>query len=495
MASHGLNLHRGVGLPKSLGMVAGAFFALCSLAATASAGTIAEKPNFLVIVVDDLRAWGKESSLTGIEMPVLDGFARQSKVFSRTYAQYPVCGPSRNSFLSGLRPESTGAFLNTPHSIRKFIPDGAPLPGWFKEHGYTTVGMGKIFHSDQDSLSWTRFFDFPKDISGYQVAGTKPATEFLDRPEEGYPDGWMARTAAAWLKEEAGTSGQPFLLMVGLLKPHLPFVAPRAYWDAAGEGSALVPSPVSPPERSPDCSGHNGYELRDYDSIPKGTAPVGADKEAELRQGYAACMRFIDRQIGMILQALEATPHAGDTHVIIFGDNGFHLGENGFWGKDSVFETSLRTSMGIRLAAARTAPGRLPDPTTPLELVSLYPTLLQLAGLPAPYPLQGKSLFEMADEPAAAAFSVVQRHGKKIGFSVRDHRFRYTRWFDIGNGKQLAEELYDYTVPRPEAANLVGDPRLGDDRARLGGLMDRHLQASRYSPGSSFWGKPLNPPQ
>lgn len=462
--------------------------------ATAEATT--EKPNFLVIVVDDLRAWGAGTALAEVETPNLDRFARQATVFTHAYAQYPACGPSRNSFLSGLRPARTGALLNTARNIRKFIPHVKTLPEWFKDHGYTTVGMGKLFHSDQDSPSWTRFFAFPPDITGYQAAGGRPATEFLDRPEENFPDGWLARRASEWLESEAATDDQPFLLMVGFLKPHLPFVAPRASFDSVGSHAVPAPAVAALPEGAPPYAGHNGYELRAYDDIPEGSAPIEPDKEAELRRGYAACVKFIDRQIGLILDALEASPYADNTHVFLFGDHGFHLGENGFWGKDSLFETSLRTSLLIRLAPAQGTPGSgLPDPETPIELTALYPTLVQLADLPYPYPLHGKSLFKVVREPVEAAFSVVQRHGKRIGFSVRDRRFRYTRWFDLANGRQMAEELYDYEAPRPEAVNRIADPCLSDERSRLSGLMDRHLQDSRYFPGSPVWGKSVKPPE
>lgn len=382
--------------------------------------------------------------------------------------------------------------LNTHHSIRSYIPDVVTLPEWFRRHGYTTVGMGKVFHQNQDPESWSRFFPFPGWISGYLESEGRPSTEFGDHPDERYPDGWMVRTASEWL-EENRDGKEPFLMMVGLLKPHLPFVTPRSDFNATPFGTVPRPDPDEAPGGSPPFTGHTSYELRAYDDIPEGREPLDPAKEEHLRRGYAACVRFVDRQIGILLEALEATGLDKTTHVWILGDHGFHLGENGFWGKDSVFETSLITYLAYRPPRDSTKKIEPGVADRPLELVDLYPTLLDIAGLPEPYSLDGRSLF--SPERPDVAFSMVQRHGAVFGFSVRDTRYRYTRWIDRMTGKVRAEELYDYDREPLEGRNRIGGEEYKKARKELAARMDSHLLDSLYHPDSTEWGTPLKPPK
>lgn len=451
--------------------------ALC-LSLSAVSALAESRPNFLVIIADDLRPPGPGGVLDKVPTPRLDQLQREGLRFRNAYANFPACGPSRNSLLSGRRPENTGAVLNTAENIRHFIPDVVTLPEHFKRNGYTTIGMGKIFHSDQDEPSWTKFFKYPASIGGYQngVPGERPTTQFVDAADEKYPDGWQAMTAGKWLREH-GKDG-PFLLMVGFQKPHLPFVAPQGDFAALQDASVPVPQPQFPPKGSPACATHTSFELRGYTDIPPGTEPFGADKETLLRRGYGACVHFVDRQLGKILDDLEAAGLAENTHVFVLGDHGFHFGENGIWGKDTLYEASLRTFLAARLAGEN--PPLPPGMTVEshAELLDLYPTLCQLAGIAPPYPLEGKNLLEKTD--AAPTFSMVQRHGKVLGFSVRQGGHRYMRWIERETGKLVAEELYDDAAAVPESANLIEEPSMQPIRAGLSAMLDSALARSAF---------------
>lgn len=448
-----------------------AFFLLGGL----GRGAGAERPNFVVIVADDLRpslgVYGDSSAVT----PRLDAFVRKGgTLFQKAYANFPVCGPSRASFLSGRRPETSGVIRNGPETIRDLIPGVVTLPEIFKKNGYQTIGMGKIFHDDQDAASWTKYFFYPKTMSGYQGhkgAGKGAPMEFLDRPESLYPDGWQADTAVRWLEN---APAQPFLLMVGLQKPHLPFVAPKKYWDM--HGGKVLPEPVNRelPAGAPSFAGQDSYELRmTYEGVPKSGEAFSPELQADLRRGYYACVSFVDEQIGRILEALDRSGLAGNTVVVIFGDHGFHLRENGFWCKDDVFETGTRTAMVGRFPLFSAAS----SVNESVELVDLYPTLCSLAGIVPPYPLDGRDLvpFLKGEKPETdPVFSMVNRHDRVLGLSVRENNLRYTAWREKGTGTLKGEELYDYSLAVPEERNLVNDSSYADALPRLQALVKDH---------------------
>lgn len=445
-----------------------------------TAATAQQPPNILVIIADDLRpaigACGDPVALT----PNLDRFAKEGTVFQKAYANFPVCGPSRASFLSGKRPETSGVVTNGPEPIRELIPGVVTLPEVFKKNGYQTIGMGKIFHENQDGKSWTKFFHYPQNITGYQEhrgAAKGPAMEFSDRPESRYPDGWQADTACHWLEN---APARPFLMMVGLQKPHLPFVAPKKYWDLY-EGKVLPePGNTKPPVGAPPFAGQNSYELRmGFDDIPQGDASFSTELQSNLRRGYYACVSFEDAQIGRILETLEHTGLDKSTAVFIVGDNGFHLQENGFWCKDDVFETAAHVAMLGRFPMFHA----VSSVTEPVELVDLYPTLCSLAGIVPPYLLDGTDLVpllkggKLADE-TAVAFTVVNRNGRMIGLSLRDKNFRYTMWRDKDTGEPGGEELYDYSLVLPEEQNLVNAERYAGEAARLRAIVKKRYEQS-----------------
>lgn len=460
------------------------FFPAVSLCGLLSTAAIAgQPPNLLVIIADDLRpaigACGDPVAIT----PNLDRFAKQGTLFQKAYANFPVCGPSRSSFLSGKRPEKSGVISNGPEPIRELIPGVVTLPEVFKKNGYQTIGMGKIFHDNQDGESWTKFFHYPRNITGYQEhKGTDkgPVMEFSDHPESGYPDGWQADTAIRWLEN---APVQPFLLMVGLQKPHMPFVAPKKYWDLY-EGK-ILPDPANArlPVGAPPFAGQNSYELRMYfNDIPQGNAPFSAELQSNLRRGYYACVSFEDAQIGRILETLERTGLDKTTAVLIIGDNGFHLKENGIWGKDDVFETATRVAMLGRFPMFH-AVSSVPEP---VELVDLYPTLCSLAGIAPPYRLDGTDLVpllkgeKLAEEPSGV-FTVVNRNEKMIGLSLREKNLRYTMWREKDTGKPGGEELYDYSLALPEEQNLVNAERYAGEVARLRALVQARYDSSAIS--------------
>jgi len=453
---------------------AGGLFPLAALAQ--------QHPNILFIISDDLRptigAYGDTDAIT----PHLDAFAKEGTLFQKAYANFPVCGPSRASFLSGRRPENSGVVTNGDQTIRDLIPGVVTLPEIFRKNGYQTIGMGKIFHHDQDEVSWTKFFHYPKNISGYQDhkgPGKGPAIEFSDHPESNYPDGWQADTAIHWLEN---APAQPFLLMVGLQKPHLPFVAPKKYWDLYEGKVFREPKTRDLPDGAPRFAGQNSYELRmGFEGIPQKEEPLSPELQSDLRRGYYACVSFEDQQIGRILDALARAGLEKNTIVLIIGDNGFHLRDNGIWCKDDVFEAATRVTMMGRFPMFH-APASV---NGPVELVDLYPTLCSLTGIAPPYPLDGVDLTpllkgEKKPDENARAFTVVNRNDRVLGFSVREGDLRYTAWREKGSGKLAGEELYDYSLATPEEKNLVGIEKYIGALARLRALSEEHYSGSAF---------------
>jgi arylsulfatase A-like enzyme len=448
----------------------------------ARAAATSAKPNFLFLVVDDLRqttkAWGDPNPIT----PNLDAFLDGATVFDNAFCTFPVCGPSRNAILGGLRPSHSGLVDNGPESLRVGFPGVVTFPELMKNNGYVTYGMGKIFHHDQDEQkSWTKYFHYPPTMKGYRahlLPGEKSASsEFVDEPADHYPDGWLADTALGLLQKPP--ADQPFFMMVGLQKPHLPFVAPKKYWDLY-EG-ATISNPAEPyfPEGMPAYENVNFYELRAFSDIPK-TGPLSPAQAQQLRRGYYACVSFVDAQIGRILDGLKAAGLDQTTNVVLVADHGWQLGENNMWCKDELFDHSLRPIFAARFPGLPQAPRHVQHF---VETIDIYPTLCAMTGIPAPYALDGKDLTPLLTGGGAdwedVAYAVVNRHNHQFGFTVRQGDLRYCLWLDQKTKQELAEELYDFSLPAPYKTNLVQDPAYQDHRGRLHGLLEKQIAEAK----------------
>jgi iduronate 2-sulfatase len=460
------------------------------------AGTVqAALPNVLFLVADDLNcalgAYGDTTAIT----PHLDRLAARGLVFTRAYCQQAVCNPSRSSFLTGLRPDTVGV-----DDLRKGFRDTAPggkslvtLPQHFKNHGWFCQNIGKLFHNmgdTQDRVSWsidevlhagthaadTVFANTPrrpgKTAPGYKA----PVTEALDVPDTAYRDGQIARLAAAVLRDRAGQS-QPFFLAVGFWRPHLPFVAPKKYWDLYDPAAIPLPNPATAPQGVPAIALHASGEIRGYGGPPKDRA-FNAGETRYYRHGYYASISFLDAQIGLILDALEASGQADNTIIVFTSDHGFHIGEHTLWGKTSNFELDARVPLIV--ADPRQPAGHGRQTGALAELVDLYPTLAQLAGIAAEMPktLEGDDLSPVLADPEAkvksAAFTQHQQpfygppsNWQAWGRSIRTERWRYTEWRALADGQLVARELYDHDSDPLETRNLAGQTELTETMAPL----------------------------
>ncbi len=430
-----------------------------------------ERPNILFIAVDDLRpqlgCYGHSQMIS----PNIDRIASQGTVFTRAYCQVPVCGASRASLLTGLRP-TLERFQNYHSWAERDALGITDIPGWLKQNGYDTFSMGKIYHNQKDNTaSWTQLGDpgitsegigdyhlnesrAPKGTIGW---GGGAAYECADAPEEDYFQYQLADAAIARL-QKIKASGNPGFLAVGFTKPHLPFVAPKKYWDLyKREAIKLAPNPFKP-KNAPNQAMHNFGELRSYKDIPK-NGPIPDELALSLKHGYYACVSYTDAMIGRLLDELERLGMRDNTIIVLWGDHGWQLGEHALWCKHANFNTSLNAPLIV------SAPG-MPQGTTSkalVEFVDIYPTLCELTGVPKPSHLEGTSLKPLLHNPDQDwKDAVFARYD--AGDSVRTDRYLYTHWTQ--NGKVVARMLYDHnTDPMeniniselPESSNIVAE--------------------------------------
>ena len=443
-----------------------------------------DRPNVLFIAVDDLRpelgCYGNDR----VHSPNIDRLAKRGVVFQRAYCQQAVCSPSRTSLLTGLRPDSTKVYDLRTH-FRDTVPDVVTLPQHFKKHGYHTVGMGKIYHGSlNDEKSWSEPWWRPTGRSprGYVLdenikiaEGNRnrgPAVEAADVPDDAYPDGMLADRAVQTLREMEGRD-EPFFLAVGFVKPHLPFNAPEKYWDRYDRTQIELPDRTAPPQGAPRYATTNWGELRNYHGIPE-QGGLSEDQARRLIHGYFACVTYIDAQIGKLLDELDSLGLTDNTIVILWGDHGWKLGEYGDWSKHTNFE--LDTRVPLILSDPRGgSKGRASDAL--VELVDIYPTLCELAGLPLPEHLEGVSMVPLLRDPdrpwKSAAFSQYPR-GRIMGYSMRTDRYRLTRWQRRDDPERVkAVELYDHQSDPGETRNIADHP----ENAKLVKKLTARLEA------------------
>ncbi|MBL9142518.1 MAG: sulfatase [Verrucomicrobiaceae bacterium] len=441
--------------------------------------SFAAKPNVLLIMTDDLRPDLGCYGAKQIHSPNIDKLAASGMLFERAYCQVAVCNCSRSSLLSGCRPDTTGVFDNQ-HFLRPNMPDVLTLPQLFKNNGWHSMSLGKIFHHSEkepgdDPQSWSEpswyhaetyrswFTQESNDmIKGLKQSGSKlsrgPPFEASNEPDDVYPDGQIAAKAIETL-QRLKTMEKPFFLGVGFLKPHLPFTCPQKYWDLYPPETIKLPDNYFPPKNVPEPAMHNWYELRTYGGVPaKGGIP-GA-MALNLIRGYRACTSFVDAQIGRVLDELDRLGLRENTIVVLLGDHGYHLGENGIFTKMTNFELGTHTPLIV------SAPGQKAGQRTKalVEFVDLYPTLAELCGLSLPKHLEGKSFAPLFDKPEQAwkqaVFSQYLRPGKPpiMGRSIRTEQWRYTEWVNAKK-ESAGVELYDEQGDPEENENVAGDAR------------------------------------
>ena len=434
----------------------------------------AQRPNVLFLIADDLNTDVGCYGLPAVKTPHLDRLGARGVRFDRAYCQYPLCNPSRTSFLSGLRPETSRVF-DQGTVLRKQDPKVEFLPDFFRRHGYFVAGAGKIFHQGNPNAAGFDVWEAAETSSDEEAAASKrryahaegdrtPDWAVINGAEDSTADAIAVRKVTGWM-EKSSSQGQPFFLTAGFRKPHLPWAVPKRYFD-------LYPKVDVPDE--PPVHGIPAAAL---------VTELGASRPPEPRwqavAAYRAAVSYMDAQAGKILADLDRLKLRESTIIVMIGDNGFHLGDHHLWSKHTLFERATRVPMimagpGVRArkACARTT-----------ELLDIYPTLVELAGLPAPRHLQGASLVPLLRQPDAKwdrpARSVVQREGV-FGRAIRTERWRYVEW----NGGKEGSELYDHKEDEGEYKNLAGDPVHAGTVRSLRALLGRSDGSGKAGQGS-----------
>jgi len=430
-----------------------------------------EQPNVLFIVADDLNcslgAYGDDIAIT----PNLDKLAQRGLTFNRAYCQQAVCNPSRASFLTGLRPDTIKVWDLRTH-FREAKPEAVTLPQHFKEQGYHTQCIGKLYHNtgnmgDEESWSLPAVLSegsHAEDSHWWRtVERTKgPVLEHKEVDDDFYWDGQITTQAVAAMEE---LKDQPFFLAVGYWRPHLPFVAPKKYWDLYDPADIPLPNPPLPPKNGPEIALHDLREFRSYQGVPKNGRPK-EEQLRELRQGYYASISYLDANVGRLLDQLDALDLTRKTIVVFFSDHGFHIGERKLWAKTTNYELDARVPLIFSIPGKDAPQGVQTESLA--ELVDLYPTLADLAGVPAPKETDGLSLAPVFKDTGAqlreAALSQFPRPNyykgqpEAMGYSIRTEKFRYTEWRKTETNELITQELYDHEQDPLETVNEAGNP-------------------------------------
>ena len=446
-----------------------------------------EKPNVLFIVVDDLRpqlgCYGHQQMLS----PNIDKLAAEGLMFRNAYCNVPVCGASRSSFLTGIRP-LPNRFIIADTWAEKDAPGAISLPEWFKRNGYHTISNGKVFHHVEDMAaeSWSEkpwrlganglsFLNYmTKENQDLVNKGNRARGypyEMADVDDDAYFDGQIATKTIADLKRMKAM-GKPFFLAAGFKKPHLPFCAPKRYWDLYPESTIHLPDNYWRPKNAPDAAIHKFGELRNYAGVPR-TGPVPDEMALNLIRGYYACVSYVDAQIGRVLKELEELGLADNTVVILLGDHGWQLGEHSLWCKHANFKTSLNTPLIIRdpRYKGNKKTGAL------VEFVDIFPSLCELAGLEKPKQLEGKSFVPLMEDPDLPWKEAVYSRFIE-GESIKTASYLYTEWIDK-TGKSYARMLYDHRVDPDENNNISEDASLTGEAESLSRRLHMEMKKTK----------------
>ena len=470
-----------------------------------------QHPNILFISIDDLRPELGCYDNDFVKTPNIDQFASDGVLFKSAYCQSAVCAPSRASLMLGLRPDSTHAW-HLGDEFRKINPDAVTMPQYFSKYGYYTVNIGKIFHNYMpDSISWDEPdlrpfpYDQPEHLlrdgetfyinkGSQDIQRTRrdsilairkvtyadgwncgPVVEIGEGEDKDYIDGAQTDLAIETLKR-IKDQDKPFFLALGYYRPHLPFAAPKKYWDLYDRDKVPLPNNPTRPEGSPTFSMNSMYELRAYGGTNKKPHPVdgtiGEDTTRLLKHGYLASVSYVDACVGKLMDAMKEMDIYDETVIIIWGDHGWKLGDLGSWGKMTNYEIDTHVPLLIKggseegIKVGSKAGGLV-------ELVDIFPSLCDLAGIPVEDYLQGQSFVPLMESPdlewKEAVFSQFHRRpkvaydgGRYMGYSVRTKDFHYIQWHKWDNklkvaGDSVTSELYDHRIDPYETKNRVGE--------------------------------------
>lgn len=447
-----------------------------------------DRPNILFICIDDLRtelgAYGSKEVIT----PNLDKLASEGRLFTHQYVQAPTSGASRGMLLTGIGARVSGDVDNFGYSNKLYGSVEQEHPESFIHHlrrnGYHTVGMGKISHSDNGytykdgdkrlelPYSWDEFINDPNspwpdkfdarlhgsDNGGTRIVGESPAFEFKDLADECYADGELANLALTRLERLAqNPNSEPFFMAVGFYKPHLPFNAPKKYWDMYENTEiSLSPNPEYPKGVDQIFVPNSAECFNTYYHPEKGGAGIvlSNDYSKDLRRAYYSALTFTDAQVGKVLDKLSETGLDKNTIVIVWGDHGWHLGDQTIWGKHSVFERALKSAFMVRCPEMQSQ-GESSNQL--IAAVDIYPTICELTGIETPDGLDGVSFATQLDSPKATGREYVVSYWNSM-ISVRNKRYRFSLY---NQGKKSAMMLFDHKNDPFETVNVVDkNPKL-----------------------------------
>lgn len=461
-------------------------FSIVSLLLLSPPCGAAERPHVLLILVDDLKpsfgAYGDE----WVHSPNLNRLAARGMRFDKAYCNQAVCAPSRNNLMTSSRSTSLGVYSLGYH-FRKAVPDAVTLPQYFKQHGYHSAGIGKVFHighgNVNDEQSWSvpfhpdKVIDYvlPESTGGEltreeaffsnqklgQVRSLPrgAAWEKAEVADDAYADGRIANEGIERLRK-AKERDEPLFLALGFVKPHLPFCAPKRYWDLYDPGALPMPEYERAPEGAPPYARKTIGELNQYKPVPE-EPPLPDDLKRTLIHGYYAALSYMDAQLGRVLDELERLEMEENTLIVLWGDHGYHLGDHGSWTKHTNYEQANRIPILV-VAPGVTTPGSSTDAL--VETVDIYPTLVELAGLPpasGPQPMDGESLVPLLKDPQSKesghAYHCFPKGGR-MGRAIRTDRYRLVEWKPFGDKSAEPEfELYDYETDPLETRNLADE--------------------------------------
>ncbi len=421
---------------------------LLLLCGQAFAAEPASRPNVLFIAIDDLRDWvGALGTRADVKTPNLDRLAARGVLFTRAYCAAPACNPSRASLISGVRPSSSGVYDNNQPSAIP-LKDKTKLTSLFMQNDYVVHGAGKIAGRE-----WHDYFRTPKFPKPKELPAKKTAFYPVGAVEEG--DEAMGDTAVAnyGIAFLGKPQPKPFFLGIGFVKPHMPLYAPRKYFDLYPLDQVQRPKVL---ETDLDDVPSAGIAMAKEDNHKR---VLKTDQWERMIQGYLACVTYMDGQVGRLIDALDAGPHAKNTLIILWSDHGWNLGEKHHWQKFALWEETTRVPV-IAVVPGLTQPGQRCERT--VSLMDIYPTLVELCGLPQPaHTLEGQSLVPLLRDPQSARKEPAITTWGRNNHAVRTERWRYIHYADGG------EELYDHDADPLEWKNLAGDPQSAAAKSEL----------------------------
>lgn len=427
-----------------------------------------KKMNVLLLVMDDLRTEINCYGADYMKTPNIDRLASQGVMFQNAYSNIPVSGSSRSSLFSGYRP-GWNRFTEFDAEIDEDVPGALTLPQYFRENGYYTISNGKVIHGPKDTAerSWDDLWHPKSNTKGFRdyldpenqkadgKKGGPAAYECMDVPDNAYVDGKVADKTINDLRKMA-KEGKPFFIAAGIVKPHLPFVAPKKYWDMYNYDDIEVPSTFYFDRTGfPQIAFHPYYELRYYKGIPQNPkVDVDEPTARKLIQAYRACVSYADAQVGKILDELKRLGLDDNTVVVLFGDHGWSLGDHNQWCKHSNFNITNHVPMIIRMPGNK----RKGKEEKVVELVDIYPTVCDAAGLPVPKHTEGKSMVKLLEgkDNNWKDYAVIQWNG---GVTYMDRNYSYTYWSNKQGKATNAETLFDYSNDKLETKNLAKNPK------------------------------------